>query len=282
MDGARLEAGGVDGIQHLVELLQLAAGLRIVALHAVELSVDALQGHIGQGAVGQEDLFRLVHQKAAEAHAGVHLDVGAGDGGPGLCQGVEGQAGIHGGDGAYHVQVHQVLQLLPVGGGAEHEDLLVHEAGLAQLLRLLHIAHGEAADPLRPEEPGHGNDPRSAAVAGEHPVDDCPLRTFLDDGQVVLDCGLVDDQLAHRMAPFCLCRDIWAEILSSILPPSGRNSNMEGRDGSIPGGELLSYVSPAEGEGNRKIDRFGGCSGQGQKKLEKMRILSVQEPRFGI
>jgi hypothetical protein len=57
---------------------------------------------------------------------------------------------------------------------------------------------------------------------------------------------------------------------------------MEGRDGSIPGGELLSYVSPAEGEGNRKMDRFGGCSGQGQKKLEKMRILSVQEPRFGI
>ena len=61
--------------------------------------------------------------------------MGAGHGGPVLRQGVEGQPGVYRGDGAHHVQVHQPLQLLTVGGGAEHEDLLILKTGLAQLFR---------------------------------------------------------------------------------------------------------------------------------------------------
>ena len=205
MDDARLEARGVDGIQHLVELLQLVDGLRVFGPDGVQLGVDALQRYVGQGAVGQKNLLRLAHQKAPEAHPRVQLDVGAGHGGAVLRQSVEGQPRVHRGDGAYHVQVHQTFQLLPVGGGAEHENLLVLKAGLAQLLRLLYVVHGKAADALRPQQLGHGHNARPAPVAGEHPVDDRPRRPLLDDGQVVLDRGLVDNQLAHiRIAPFCL------------------------------------------------------------------------------
>ncbi len=235
VDGARLKPGGVDGVQHLVEPLQLVGALRVPHPHGVELGVDALQGHVGQGAVGQQNLLRLADQKAAKAHTRVHLDVGAGHGGPVFCQGVEGQAGVHRGDGAHHVQVHQLLQLLPVGGGAEHEDLFVLKAGLAQLLRLLHLVHGKAADALRPEELGHGDDARPSAVASEDAVDDRPCGPLFDDGQVVLDRGPLDDQLAHKDSPLlslwecgmCVC-----EIpIHSILPLPGKNSNGSRRDG---------------------------------------------------
>ena len=95
MDGARLKAGGMDGVQHLAELPELCAHLRALGGHGVELGVDAGKGHVGQRAVGQQDLLRLPNQKAAEAHAGVHLDVGLRNGGAVLRHRVQGQSGIH-------------------------------------------------------------------------------------------------------------------------------------------------------------------------------------------
>lgn len=41
MDHSGLKAGGMDRVQHLVELLQLLLGLRVVGLGGVELSIDA-------------------------------------------------------------------------------------------------------------------------------------------------------------------------------------------------------------------------------------------------
>ena len=201
VDGAGLKAGGVDGVQHPLELLELV--LRLLAgWGGVDLGVNAGQGHVGQGAVGQQDLLRLPHQEAAEAHAGVHLDVGLGHGGAVLRQGVEGQARVHGGDGAHHVQVHQPLQHLPVGGGAEHEDLLVHKAGLPQRLGLLRLADGEAADALGPEQLGHLGDAGAPGVSREDAVDGGPSGTALHHPDVLLYGRLLNDQHPHGTAPF--------------------------------------------------------------------------------
>ena len=205
VDQTGLKPGGVDGVQHLVELLELGGYLLLAALWAgVELCVDAGQGHVGQGAVGQENLLRLPYQEAAEAHPRVHLDVGLGHGGAVLRHRVEGQAGIHRGDGAHHVQVHQTLQLLPVYGGPEHQDLLLHEAGLPQFLGLLHAAHGEAAHPLVPEHPGQGDQTGPAAVSGEDAVQGGPRRPLPDHRHVGPDSRFFNDQLSHVDAPFCL------------------------------------------------------------------------------
>jgi len=95
-----------------------------------------LQRHIVQGAVSQKDFFRLADQKAAKAHHRVHLNVGTGHSGAVFSQGVEGQAGVYGGDGANHIQIHQLFQLLPVGGGAEHKNFLVLKTGVPQLFGL--------------------------------------------------------------------------------------------------------------------------------------------------
>ena len=209
MDGACLEPGGMYGVHHLAELVQLAGGLRVPRPHGVKLGVDALQRHIGQGAVGQQDFFRFTDQKPAKAHPRVHLDVGAGYGGPVFRQGVEGQAGIHRGDGAHHVQVHQLFQLLPVRCGAEHQDLLVLKARVPQLFGLPHLAHSETADALCPEQPSHGDDAGPAAVSGEYPIDGRARSPFLDDGQVVLHRGLLNHQLAHKNSPLCLSGNTW-------------------------------------------------------------------------
>ena len=205
VDQTGLKPGGVDGVQHLVELLELGGYLLLAALGAgMELGIDAGQGHIGQGAVGQEDLLRLPHQEAAEAHPRVHLNVGLGHGGAVFRHRVQGQAGVHRGDGAHHVQVHQPLQLLPVHGGPEHEDLLVHKAGLPQLLGLLHAAHGKAAHPLVPEHPGQGDQAGPAAVSGEDAVQGGPRRPLPNHRHVGPDSRFFNDQLSHVDAPFCL------------------------------------------------------------------------------
>jgi len=197
VDKPRLKPGGADGVQHLLELLQLLRGGGVVGLGGVELGVNAAQGHVGQRAVGQQQLLRLGGEESAKAQPGVHLNVGLGDGGAVLRQGVERHAGVHRGDGADHVQVQQPLQLLPVGGGAQHQDLLVHKAGLAQLFGLCHITDGEMADALVPQQLGQRDKARPAPVAGEHGVDHGAFGVLFDDGEVVLECGLLNDQLAH-------------------------------------------------------------------------------------
>ena len=54
VDQPGLEPGGVDGVQHLVELFELGGYLLLAAFWAgVELGIDPRQGHVGQGAVGQ-------------------------------------------------------------------------------------------------------------------------------------------------------------------------------------------------------------------------------------
>ena len=208
MDRPGLEPRLVDGIQGQLELLQLALGLGVVGPGGMELGIHPGQGHVGHGAIGQQQLFRLADQKAPKAHARVHLDVGLGHGGAVARQGVQGHARVHGGDGAHHVQVHQPLQLLPVGGGPEHQDLLVHKARLAQGLGLGDLGHGEAPDALVPQQLGQGGGAHPLPVSGDHAVNGGPGGPVLDDRQVILDGGSVDDQLAHDAAlPFSLCRD---------------------------------------------------------------------------
>ena len=131
----------------------------------------------------------------------------------------------------------RALRASPVS--TEHEDLLVLKAGLAQLLRVLHLAHGKAADALRPEQPGHGRHPRAAAVAGEHAVDDRPRRPLLDDGQIVLDRSLFNDQLAHKDSPLFSLAGTPVQSahtsgrvipIHAILPLLGKNSNVAIRE----------------------------------------------------
>ena len=203
VDHPGLESRLVDGIQGLLKLLQLALGLGVVGPGGMELGIHPGQGHVGHGAIGQQQLFRLADQKAPKAHARVHLDVGLGHGGAVARQGVQGHARVHGGDGAHHVQVHQPLQLLPVGGGPEHQDLLVHKARLAQGLGLGDLGHGEAPDALVPQQLGQSGGAHPLPVSGDHAVNGGPGGPVLDDRQVILDGGSVDDQLAHDAAlPF--------------------------------------------------------------------------------
>ena len=141
-------------------------------------------------------------QKTAEAHAGVHLDVGLGHGGAVLRQGVEGQARVHGGDGAHHVQVDELLQLRPVHGGAEHQNLLLHKARPAQGGGLGGLADGEAADALGPEQLGHLGDAGAPGVSREDAVDGGPSGTALHHPDVLLYGRLLNDQHPHGTAPF--------------------------------------------------------------------------------
>ena len=92
-------------------------------------------------------------------------------GGAGLRRAVEGHARVRRAHGAHHVQVDELLQLRPVHGGAEHQNLLLHKARPAQGGGLGGLADGEAADALLPQQPGQLHQPGPLAVAGEHRVD---------------------------------------------------------------------------------------------------------------
>ena len=111
----------------------------------------------------------------------------------GLGHAVEGHAGLRRAHSAHHVQVNELLQLLPVGGGAEHQDLLVHKAGLPQCPGLGHLGYREAADALVPKKLGQGRDAGAPSVPGQHAVDHRPGGPLLDHRQIVLDRRLFDD-----------------------------------------------------------------------------------------
>ena len=200
MDNPRLKARGPDGLHHPVELPQPGGRILSALFPGVELGADARHGHIGQVAVDREDLLRLVGQEAAEAHAGVDLDVGLHHGGAGLRRAVEGHARVRRAHGAHHVQVDELLQLRPVRGGAEHQNLLLHKARPAQGGGLGGLADGEAADALLPQQPGQLHQPGPLAVAGEHRVDHGLARPLLDDADVVLYGLPLDDQRFHGPA----------------------------------------------------------------------------------
>ena len=202
VDGTRLEPGGVDGLHHLLEEGQLLRRLPALFPGGVDLGVDAREGHVGEIPVHGQHLLRLGGQEAAVAHAGVHLNVGLHHGGAGLGQAVEGHPRVVGADGALHIEVDELLQLLPVGGGAEHEDLLVHKAGLPQRLGLLRLADGEAADALGPEQLGHLGDAGAPGVSREDAVDGGPSGTALHHPDVLLYGRLLNDQHPHGTAPF--------------------------------------------------------------------------------
>ena len=107
--------------------------------------------------------------------------------------------GAHGAD---HVEIQQLLQLLPVGGAAEHEDLLLHKARLPQGGGLRHLGHGEAADALGPEGLCQLHQTGSLAVSGDHAVDHGAPRPLLDHGDIILQCIPLDDQGFHGSAAF--------------------------------------------------------------------------------
>ena len=128
--------------------------------------------------------------------------MGLGHGGAALGQAVEGQTCVNGADGAHRVHVHQLLQLLPVGGGAEHEDFLVYKASLAQCGGVRRLGHGKAADALVPQEPGHVHQTGASRVSGEGGVDGGTARPLPDHGDVLLDCLSLYNQGFHGCAAF--------------------------------------------------------------------------------
>ena len=223
VDDPRLKSGGVDGLQHSLELRKLLNRLGVLGGDGVELGIDARQGHLGQRAVGQQNFFRLTDQETAEAHAGVHLDVGLHHGGAVFRQGVEGQPRIHRGDGEHHVQIQQGFQLLAVGGGAEHQNLLVHEAGPAQSGGLRHLGHGETADTLVPQDVGQGDDPHAPAVVAQHAVDHGAVGLVLDDGQIILNGGFLHDKFSHGgTLPFYLYGHSISNLTSYFTTDRGK------------------------------------------------------------
>ena len=204
VDGAGLKPGPPDGVHRPVELLQLGGEIPPVLLAHLDLGADAGDGHVGQVAVHRQDLLRLVGQEAAEAHAGVDLDVGLHHGGALLRRGVEGHARVRRAHGTHHVQLDELCQLLPIHRGAEHEDLLLHKARLPQGGGLRRLADREAADALLPEHPGQLHQPGPVAVAGEHRVDHRLPRPLLDDADVVPQGFPLNDQRFHGPSAF-LC-----------------------------------------------------------------------------
>ena len=204
VDDPGLKAGLVYRLHHPVELLELLGGVVPVGVDGVDLGINAREGHVGQIPVDVYDLLRLPGQEAAEAQAGIHLDVGLGHGGAGLRRAVEGEAGVHRAHGAHHIQVQQAVQLLPVGGGAEHENLLVHQTGLAHGLGLLRLGHGKAADALLPEKAGQLRGTRAAAVPGEDPVDGGAARPLFHHGNIVFQGFFLQNQCFHSPRLACL------------------------------------------------------------------------------
>ena len=202
VDDAGLKPGGVDGLHRPGEVGQLAVQVPAVWLQGVQLGAQAGHRHIGQAAVDRQELFRLGDQKAPEAHARIHLDVGLGNGGAALRHGVEGQPRVHRAHSAHHVQIQQALQLLPVGGGAEHEQLLLHKTRLPQGGGLGHLADGEAADALGPEGAGQLHQAGPLAVPGEHAVDHRLAGPLFHHSDVVFQGVPLDDQRFHGPGPF--------------------------------------------------------------------------------
>ncbi len=187
MDHPGLEPGGVDGLHHPLELLQLGGRAPLSARCGVHLGIDAGDGHVGKVAVHGQDLVRLPGEKPSVAHAGVHLNVGLHHGGAGLRQAVERHAGVIGADGTYGVQVDELLQLLPVRRGAEHQDLLVHKASLPQGGGIRGLGHGKAPDPLLPQELCHFEQAGPVGVSGEDGVNGGGARLLLDYGGIAPD-----------------------------------------------------------------------------------------------
>ena len=153
----------------------------------MHLGIDAGDGHVGKVAVHGQDLVRLPGEKPSVAHAGVHLNVGLHHGGAGLRQAVERNAGVIGADGTYGVQVDELLQLLPVRRGAEHQDLLVHKAGLPQGGGIRGLGHGKAPDPLLTQELCHFEQAGPVGVSGEDGVNGGGARLLLDYGGIAPD-----------------------------------------------------------------------------------------------
>ena len=194
MGDAGLQPFRVEDVQGGLEQRHL--GVDIPA-GGVELGIGAGNGHVGQVLVDGQQLFRLRGQKASQPHAGVHQHVGHGDGGARLRQGVQGHPGLVGADGAHHVQVQQPVQLLRVGGGPEHQNLLLHEARLSQFLGVGDLVDGEVADAVVPQQIGQLHQPGPIAVAEQHGIDGGPRRPLFHGGDVVLDGGFVKDELQH-------------------------------------------------------------------------------------
>ena len=177
------------------------------------MGIDAGEGHVGQISIDGEHLVRLPGQKPSVPHAGVHLDVGLHHGGAALRQAVEGQPRVHRPDGAHRVQVHQPLQLLPVGGGAEHEDLLLHQPRLPQVLRRLGGAHRKAADALVPQQLRHLHQARAVGVPSEGGVDHRAAGALLDHRHVLLDRLFLYHQGLHGFPAFPALIDWYLETL---------------------------------------------------------------------
>ena len=118
--------------------------------------------------------------------------------------GVQGGAGLIGTDGADGTLGQQLDQLVPVGGGAEHQDRLLGEPGLTQAGDILRLFHGEVVNALLPQELGQLNETGAVGVAHQNGEYDGRTRPFLDDGGVVLDGGAFKNQLFHgNTTTFC-------------------------------------------------------------------------------
>lgn len=168
------------------------------------MGVSTGDGHVGQILVDGQQLLPFPGQEAAEAHPGVDEDVGLSLDPQGLGHSVEGGARLVGADGADGTLAQQGLQLAPVGGGAEHQDGLVLEPGVPEAADVLGLVHGEAVDPLGPEEPGQLDEAGAVAVSGQN-REDGRLSGPLPDGRnIVFQRCFLKNQLFHvKTTTFC-------------------------------------------------------------------------------
>lgn len=113
-------------------------------------------------------------------------------------------AGLIGADGADGPLLQQGLQLAPVSGGAEHEDGLLLEAGGPEAANVFGSSHGEAGDPLFPEDLSQLDKAGSVAIPRQHGENGRITGPLLDHSDIVFQRSPLKNQLFHvKTTTFC-------------------------------------------------------------------------------
>ena len=197
-----LVSGGGDRLENGLEIRRLLIGLLFVAEGGMQVRIDAGHGdavHIG---IDGENLVELVRQKAIAPHAGVDLDMRLGDGAALGGDAVERGGVILAGDGEGRVQIQQLVNFIGIRGGAEHQDLLLFIARLAQGADLADLCDGEARDTGVAADGRHFQKPEAVAVALEHGDDGGAARAFFDVFQIFAHIGALYDIGFHTKDSF--------------------------------------------------------------------------------
>ncbi len=124
--------------------------------------------------------------------------------------------GAYGGGGQ---RIYNDLNILSKGGGAQHQNLLLHKSSLPQAGGVPRLGDAEAPHPLLPQQTGHGQQAQTVGVGFEHCDELAAPGLFADNLEVMYDFVFFYHKPRHVfplpqapvIAPpvFPLCRPFW-------------------------------------------------------------------------